>query len=60
MSIRIHHIENAPPALLDYVFYGSLIAIVIAFIIVFRFSRKPQPGQKIHSQRESKRKRSIR
>lgn len=60
MSIRIHHIENAPPVVLDFVFYGSLIAIVIAFIIVFRFSRKPQPGQKIRNQRESKRKRSIR
>jgi hypothetical protein len=60
MSIRIHHIENAPPALFDYVFYGSLITIIIAFIIVFRFNRKPQLGQKIRNQRERKRKRSIR
>lgn len=60
MSIRIHHIENAPPALLDYMMYGSLIAIIVAFIIVFHFSRKPQSGQKIRKQRENKRKRSIR
>ncbi len=60
MSIRIHHIENVPPALLDYVFYGCLIAIVVAFIIVFPYSRKPPPGQKNHNQRDSKRKRSIR
>ncbi|CAB1369042.1 hypothetical protein [Denitratisoma oestradiolicum] len=60
MSIRIHHIENAPPALLDYMIYGSLIGIVIAFVIVFHFSRKPQPCQKNSNQRENKRKRSVR
>jgi hypothetical protein len=47
MSIQIHHIENAPPALLDYMFYGSLIAFVVAFIIVFHVSRKLRPGGKI-------------
>lgn len=60
MSIRIHHIENAPPALLDYVFYGCLIGVVIAFVIVFYCGRKPQPGQKNRNQRENRRKRSIR
>lgn len=60
MSISIHHIENAPPALLDYVFYGCLIAVVIAFVIVFYCDKKLQPGQKNRSQREKKRKRSIR
>jgi|JI6StandDraft_1071083.scaffolds.fasta_scaffold760965_2 hypothetical protein len=60
MSIRIHHIENAPPALLDYVFYGSLIAFVVAFIIVFHVSRKPRPGEKNPSQRKAERKRGFR
>jgi len=60
MSIRIDHIEDAPPALLDYVFFGSLIAIVVAFIIVFHLSRKSPPSRKIRNQREQKRKRSIR
>lgn len=60
MSIRIHHIENAPPALLDYMMYGSLIGVFIAFVIVFHISRRPQPGQKLHNQRENKRKRSTR
>lgn len=60
MSIRIHHIENAPPALLDYMMYGSLIGIVVALVIVFHFSRKPQPGQKNSNQRASKRNRSVR
>ncbi|MCK9285472.1 MAG: hypothetical protein M0P39_14455 [Rhodocyclaceae bacterium] len=60
MSIRIHHIENAPPALLDYMIYGSLIGVVIAFVIVFHVSRKPQSGQKNRNQRENKRRRSAR
>jgi hypothetical protein len=40
MSIRIHHIENAPPALLDYMIYGSLIGVVIAFVIVFHVQQE--------------------
>lgn len=60
MSIRIHHIENAPPALLDYVFFGSLIGVVVAFVIVFHFSRKAQPDRKNRDQRGSKSKRSVR
>lgn len=60
MSIRIHHIENAPPALLDYVFYGSLVGVVVAIIVGLHFSSKPQPGQKNRNQRRSKSKRSAR
>ena len=59
MSIRIHHIENAPPALLDYMIYGSLIGVVIAFVIVFQYSRKPRPDQKSSIQRASRRKRNA-
>ncbi len=59
MSIRIHHIENAPPALLDYMMYGSLIGVVVAFVIVFHFSRKPRPNQKNSIQRASRRKRNA-
>jgi hypothetical protein len=60
MSIRIHAIENAPPALLDYVFFGSLVATVIAFVIVFRFGKKSQSGPKSRNPREGKRRRAIR
>lgn len=59
MSIRIHHIENAPPALLDFVFYGSLVGVVAALVIVFYFGRKTRPDQKNSSQRASRRKRSV-
>lgn len=59
MSIRIHHIENAPPALLDYMMYGSLIGVVIAVVIVFHISRKPRPDQNNRYQRTSRRKRSA-
>lgn len=59
MSIRIHHIENAPPALLDYMIYGGVIGIVIAFVIVFYFSRKPRPNQKNSIQRASRCKRNV-
>lgn len=59
MSIRIRHIENAPPALLDYVFYGSLIGVVVAFVIVFHFGKKTRSDQKNINQGGSRRKRST-
>ena len=59
MSIRIHHIENAPPALLDYMIYGSLIGVVIAFGIVIHDSRRTRPDQKSSIQRASRRKRNA-
>jgi hypothetical protein len=59
MSIRIHHIENAPPALLDYVFYGCLIGIVVAFVIVFHFSRKPRSDSKNIIQRGRRRRQNT-
>lgn len=60
MSIRIHAIENAPPALLDYVFFSSLVATAIGLIIYFFFGRKSQPGQKNHNPHKGKRKRTNR
>ena len=59
MSIRIHHIEHAPPALLDYRMYGSLVGIVVACVIVFHVSRKPRPDQNNRNQRASRRKRNV-
>lgn len=59
MSIRIHHIENAPTALLDYMMYGSLIGVAVAFVIVFHFSRKPRPDRNNCNQRASRRKRNA-
>ena len=56
MSIRLHHIENAPPALLDYMIHSSRIGVVIAFVIVFHYSRKPRPDQKNSIQRACGRK----
>lgn len=58
MSIRIHHIENAPPALLDYVFYGSLIVVVVASVIAFHFDRKSRADRKTSNRRLNGHKRS--